>query len=295
MIKIMSFVRSTSIDSYRPMKVIESSAHLPWEGFIVEKSISPPGILVPTSLDKHSIWQVGSLPVRGERSTGRGGFASYSKAPGDITIVPAGPIPDVRLFAAAELICCTLDKGFTEGISGEMDRRVSGVPVFSLAVRDATTTRLLDLLVEELEAGAPSGQLYAESLAQALAVRFLTGGPALSRSLHSRASPLPPATLRKIKDLIENNFTRKLSLRTLASESGYSSAHFLRMFYASFGETPHDYLLNRRLSHAKHLLKRERSSIAGIAAECGFSSQAHMTSLFRQKLRVTPGEFRRDS
>ncbi|ADV83597.1 helix-turn-helix domain-containing protein [Terriglobus saanensis] len=287
---------STSIDSYRPMKVIASSADLPWEGFVVEKSISSPGILVPTSLDKHSIWQmVGPLSARGERSTGRGGFTSYAKVPGDITIVPAGPVPDVRLFPATELICCTFDKSFTEGISGEMDRRVSDAPVFSLSVRDATTTRLLDLLTEELEAGAQSGQLYAESLAQALAVRFLTSASALSRRLHARVSPLPPAILRKVKDLIENNFTRKLSLKTLASESGYSRAHFLRMFYASCGVTPHDYLVDRRLSHAKHLLKRARSPIAAIALECGFSSQAHMTSLFRQKLGVTPGDFRRSS
>jgi AraC family transcriptional regulator len=292
---MMNPVSSTSIDSYRPTKVIESSAHLPWEGFVVEKSISPPGGLVPTSLDKHSIWKVGSFSVRGERSTGPGVFASYSKAPGDITIVPAGPIPDVRLFSAAELICCTFDKSFTEGISDEISHRRSDVPVFSLSVRDATTTRLLDLLMEELEAGAPSGQLYAESLAQALAVRFLTSGSALSKSLHSQASPLPPAILRKIKDVIENNFTQKLSLKTLASESGYSRAHFLRMFYASFGVTPHDYLVDRRLSHAKHLLKRDHSSIAVIALECGFSSQAHMTSLFRQKLGVTPGDFRRSS
>jgi AraC family transcriptional regulator len=290
---MMSSVPSTAIDSYRPMKVIESSAHLPWEGFVIEKSISTPGILVPTSPDKHSIWQVGSHSVNGERSTGRGAFASYSKAPGDITIVPAGPVPDVRLFSAAELICCTFDKSFTEGISGEIGHRPSDAPVFSLSLRDATTTRLLDLLMEELEAGAPSGQLYAESLAQALAVRFLTGGSTLSRRLHSQASPLPPAILRKIKEVIENNFTQKLSLKTLASESGYSKAHFLRMFYASFGVTPHDYLVDRRLNHAKHLLKRQHSSIADIALECGFSSQAHMTSLFRQKLGVTPGDFRR--
>jgi len=293
---MMNSVASTSIDSYRPMKLLRSSVHLPWEGFIVEKSISAADILVPTSRDKHSIWQVvGALSVRGERRTERGSFASYSKAPGDITIVPAGPIPDVRMFAAVELICCTFDKSFTEGISDEMDHRPSDVPVFSLSVRDATTTRLLDLLMEELEAGAPSGQLYAESLAQALAVRFLTSASALSRRLHSQVSPLPAAILRKIKDVIENNFTQKLSLKTLASESGYSRAHFLRMFYASFGATPHDYLVDRRLSHAKYLLKRERSSIAGIAVECGFSSQAHMTSLFRRKLGVTPGDFRRSS
>jgi len=289
-------VPSTAIDSYRPMKVIESSAALPWEGFVVEKSISPSGILLPTSLDKHSIWQVvGPLSIRGERSTGRGGFASYSKAPGDITMVPAGPIPEVRLFSAAELICCTFEKSFTDDISGEIGHRLSDAPGFSLAVRDATTTRLLDLLMEELASGAPSGQLYAESLAQALAIRFLTGASALSRRLHAQVSPLPPSIVRKIKDVIESNFTRKVSLKTLASESGYSRAHFLRMFYASFGVTPHDYLVDRRLSHAKHLLKRQHFSIAAIALECGFSSQAHMTGLFRQKLGFTPGDFRRGS
>jgi len=287
-------MQSTAIRSYRPTTVVASSVHLPWEGFVLEKSVSPPGIVVPTSLDSHSIWQLGSLSVRGERSTVRGGFVRYSKTRGDITTVPAGSVLDVRLFTSAEFTCCTFEKSFIEKITDETGDRLSDGPVFSLAVRDATVTRLLNLLSEELEAGAPSGPLYADSLAQALGVRFCMGCSRSSRRPDLQASPLPPAILRKIKALIESSFREKLSLQWLASESGYSRAHFLRMFYASLKQTPHDYVVNRRLNHAKHLLRQGRLPIVSIAVECGFSSQAHMTTLFRRKLRTTPGEFRRN-
>jgi AraC family transcriptional regulator len=199
----------------------------------------------------------------------------------------------VRLYTPVELICCSFESKFIEGIVAEMDHQPSGTPVFSLSVRDSATGRLLGLLMEELEAGAPSGRLYAESLAHALAVRFLTVNPALPKSHYPRVAPLPPARLRKIKDQIEANLAQKLSLKTLATESGYSRAHFLRMFHAAIGVTPHEYLVERRLSYAKQLLKLRRSSIAEIAVECGFSSQSHMTDLFRKKLGVTPAEFRR--
>ena len=90
-----------------------------------------------------------------------------------------------------------------------------------------------------------------------------------------------------------NNLDVDLDLQSLANETGYSRTHFLRMFRAATGQTPHRYILELRLTRAKNLLRERRTSLIDIAALCGFSSQAHMATAFRQLLGITPSEYRR--
>src|SRR5262249_24074285 len=58
------------------------------------------------------------------------------------------------------------------------------------------------------------------------------------------------------------------------------------------GVSPHRYLTTRRIEIAKHLLERTRFSIAEIALETGFSSQAHFTHRFREQVELTPRQYR---
>ena len=106
-------------------------------------------------------------------------------------------------------------------------------------------------------------------------------------------SGLQPRILSRVREKIEANLDFELSLGSLAEESGYSRAHFLRMFRAATGLTPHQYVLDLRLRRAQDRLRQKGSSIIDVAVSCGFSSQSHMTSVFRQRLEMTPGEFRR--
>jgi AraC family transcriptional regulator len=85
----------------------------------------------------------------------------------------------------------------------------------------------------------------------------------------------------------------ELSLESLAQESGYSRVHFVRMFKAATGRSPHNYLLNMRVERVRELLANPALSLIDIALECGFSSHSHMTRAFRQFLGVTPSEYRR--
>jgi len=153
----------------------------------------------------------------------------------------------------------------------------------------------MTLLLEEVRAGGPSGKLYCDSLAHALAIRYLLLG---ERPQHQRAdsavSALPPHALKRVLERIEHSFQSEVSLASLAEEAGYSRGHFLKMFRTSTGMTPHQYLLKRRIDHARSLLKRPEISIIDVAADCGFSSQAHLTQVFREHVGVTPGDYRRN-
>ena len=82
---------------------------------------------------------------------------------------------------------------------------------------------------------------------------------------------------------MHDELDKDLSLSTLAAESGYSRAHFMRMFKATIGETPHRYLLELRLRKAQAMIAERSKRVIDIAMECGFSSHAHFTVAFSQR------------
>jgi AraC family transcriptional regulator len=112
----------------------------------------------------------------------------------------------------------------------------------------------------------------------------------------SQISPRPQAVLRHVKKYMEENLQNNLSLDELVSETNYSRGHFLKMFRAATGTTPHQYLTERRIERAKSmLLEAGGISLIDIAAWCGFSSQSHLTQVFRKQIGVTPSAFKRRS
>ena len=116
----------------------------------------------------------------------------------------------------------------------------------------------------------------------------------LNQVVTKHVAPLPHAILRRVKNYMEEHLQNKLSLDELAHETDYSRAHFLRMFRAATGKTPHQYLTERRIERAKSmLLEAKKISLIDVAARCGFSSQSHLTRVFRKHVGVTPGEFMR--
>ena len=97
---------------------------------------------------------------------------------------------------------------------------------------------------------------------------------------------------RQLVEYIDSQLAEPISLGQLAARCNLSEYHFARMFRASFGLPPHQYLLARRLKHARDLLRGTRLPLGEIALACGFASASHFTHRFRQALGGTPGEYR---
>ena len=91
---------------------------------------------------------------------------------------------------------------------------------------------------------------------------------------------------------IELRFAEKIRVEELAHRNGMSRSTFLREFRSLTGQTPAEYLLNRRLAQAKMLL-RSNKKIAEIAQDCGFYDSAHFIRFFERETGQTPSEFRR--
>ena len=242
---------------------------------------------------QHFLTMCGGTPARFERTSITNNWVSYVKSPGTLCFVPAGVPSGARARSDFELVTCALDSMLVNGIDLELDHR----PAVELRLRtnfkDPAAQQLLKLLFADFASECPAGRLYADHLIHALAYRVLILGRDISSSNTARpVSGLPNRILKRVVDKMRV-LDDQLSLESLAQESGYSRVHFMRMFRAATGRSPHNYLMNLRIERARELLSNPALSLTDIALDCGFSSHSHLTRVFRQFLGVTPSEYRR--
>ena len=108
------------------------------------------------------------------------------------------------------------------------------------------------------------------------------------------ATPLaaPARHLLRAKDLIDARYREPLDVAALARAAHLSQAHFSREFRRAFGETPHQYLLTRRMERAASLLLSTDRSIADVCFTVGLQSVGSFTTSFRKTFGRTPTEYR---
>src|SRR5213083_3646312 len=104
---------------------------------------------------------------------------------------------------------------------------------------------------------------------------------------------VPPARhLLRAKDLADARYFESLEVEDLASAAGLSRAHFSREFRGAFGESPHAYLLTRRLERAAALLRTTDRSVADICFAVGLRSVGSFTTSFTRTFGEPPTEYR---
>jgi AraC-like DNA-binding protein len=104
---------------------------------------------------------------------------------------------------------------------------------------------------------------------------------------------VPPARhLLKAKDLADARYFDRLDVDDMARAAGLSRAHFSREFRAAFGESPHSYLLTRRMERAAALLRNTDRSVADVCFSVGLQSVGSFTTTFKRTYGVTPTAYR---
>jgi len=198
----------------------------------------------------------------------------------------------IRAETEFSLVACAFDSGMVSALNHELERP-EGELRLQTNIEDPAARQLMTLLTSDVNHGPRTERLYTEHLTQALAVRmlFLGNRPKLAPN-NTGTHGLPRHVLRRVIERM-HLFDNDLSLQALANESGYSRVHFVRMFRAATGYSPHSYLLTLKLERVQELLKNPSMSLIDIALDCGFSSHSHMSRLFRKVLGVTPSAYRR--
>jgi AraC family transcriptional regulator len=126
----------------------------------------------------------------------------------------------------------------------------------------------------------------------------LCEGTATTTRMHTAIRPplrggLAPWQVRILTVHIDANLNTSLHCETLARLAGFSVSHFSRSFKYTFGFSPHVFLVRRRVERAQVLMLQFAIPLAQIAAECGFSDQAHFSRQFLQCTGESPGSWRR--
>lgn len=87
--------------------------------------------------------------------------------------------------------------------------------------------------------------------------------------------------LLRAKNMMDQCYAEPLDVTALAEASFVSRAHFIRSFKKAFGETPHQYLIGRRIERAKELLRLDAISITDVCTAVGFASLGSFSTTFR--------------
>jgi AraC-like DNA-binding protein len=104
---------------------------------------------------------------------------------------------------------------------------------------------------------------------------------------------VPPARhLLRARDLADARYAEPLPVDDLAAAAGLSRAHFSREFKRAFGESPHAYLLTRRLERAAALLRNTDRTVADVCLSVGLRSIGSFTTSFRRAYGVSPTAYR---
>jgi AraC family transcriptional regulator len=159
-------------------------------------------------------------------------------------------------------------------------------------------TELLHALGNSLQEEHESAQQCMRSAAAALRVKYNMGEPVTdtvpSASFANRfRGGLAPWQKRVVQTHIETHLDWTIQTKHLAQLVNLSPFHFCRTFRDSFGLSPHQYVMRKRLERAQGLMLTTSASLSQIAADCGLADQAHLTKQFRKLVGESPAVWRR--
>jgi len=235
--------------------------------------------------------------------------------PGFVALVPSGTPVQWTWPSRISFSVLILQSAFVERVAAEvfgLEPAHFRLPLTERA-NDTVVTNIAGVLAREVVRAEPGSRLYAESLANILAVHLLRHyavcadgstlescampAEALGESIPPDADARTPVRPRAVADalrFIHANYARDLTLSAIAEAVHLSPFHLARLFKQALGVAPHQYLIQVRVNNARSLLTAgsgERS-LAEVASAVGFADQSHLTRHFKRIVGVTPRQFR---
>ncbi|NLS18855.1 helix-turn-helix transcriptional regulator [Rhizobium sp. P40RR-XXII] len=107
------------------------------------------------------------------------------------------------------------------------------------------------------------------------------------------AGGLAPWQINRVKNYIEDRISHPIALDELAQVAKLSTSYFSAAFKVTFGISPHNYVVERRVEFAKYRMLNSDAPLCEIALDCGLADQAHLSRIFRRVTGTTPSAWRR--
>jgi AraC family transcriptional regulator len=262
-----------------------------WEGISLAHYRMARGYLPEHQNKDHLITVALAENCHGEIRT-PGGFSARDRNKGSVCVIPSGHPFAVEIGAESEHLAMLLDPSLVLRAAAEFSTPIHAEVVETAAPNDPVIMSVGLALMAELETEKESGRMYAESLANILALHLLRHYTASAHGGQRFVGGLSGKKLRLVLDFIDANYASDLGLSELATVAGMSTFHFAREFKRTTGATPHQYLIKLRIERAKTLLSGSEMSLVDVGFKAGFSHQSHFTRLFRKLTGTTPQSYR---
>lgn len=221
-----------------------------------------------------------------------GGLRASAQVRGGVCLIPSGEPFSTRVGGDTECLGIYLDPALVERAARDADPLGRFEVVARSNPRDPLVSRVGMALLAEMDSEAPGARLYAESLANVLAVHVLRNYTAAGVEPRRFTGGLSGRRLRRVLSYIAENHEHELTLEDIAGEAAMSTFHFAREFKRATGTTPHQHLIRFRVERAKALLSESQLPLAEVGLRTGFSHQSHFTRLFRRLTGTTPQSYR---
>ena len=290
----------TNASFYQQFSPAHSSRSLGWQGIDAARYLLPPGHASgqggpPAHLLLLYLGEPSSIIQTNVGST-HGGFVDTFVGKGYHSFMPAERTWEGSWPLESDALFLHFDPAVMNALLNASDIEASRIELLPQPfVHDRTVEQLGQALLQEMHSSGLNTRLYAESVANALALHMLRHYSTLQKKALSVTSDLSKTRLRQVLDYMREYSDRDLSVAELATVAQVSSSHFAHLFRETMGMAPHQYLIACRIEQAKRFLLTEDLPLHELAFRCGFADQSHLTRHFRRIMGATPGTFRKDS
>ena len=154
----------------------------------------------------------------------------------------------------------------------------------------AIVGRLLEQAVTAMEIEPETARDF---LSRASALLRADSKPQAVATAHSGGAVLAPWQIRRAIAYIDDHIETNIRLDDVAEVSRLSTSYFSRAFKGSLGQSPHNFIVGRRIARAQVLMLTEDEPLCHVALRCGFADQAHFSRVFRRVVGCAPNEWRR--
>jgi len=294
-LKFLEFDTNQVSDCGDVLVIDKSSEKLGWQGIILEKGESPhffpqnvytPYFYFALALEADLQW----------KASMDGQMQPLKTVPGDIWINPPGNPFTHHISEPCFFIILAIEEDVLLQAANLLSRKKDLKFLNNYNVRDGGLKNMVELFYHEVESNGKGGKDHLQSLISLLANYYVNNYSNAVNLQNStlNTSKISPLEFEKVDQFIEDNLDQPITIDKLAEMLNYSKYYFLREFKKFSGNTPLQYILEKKMRRAKELLSEPSNTIASITFDLGFNDQSYFTNVFKSHFGITPGQYRKD-
>jgi AraC family transcriptional regulator len=287
----VNVVRQGRMEPFLGSHPAGSRSTVQWGGIALEK-YKVPAVFVPRhEHPEHFLHVALSGTVKYEVNT-KGQNLRFTSQPGTIFLLPRGTVDQVNWTGPSQGIVVAIHPRLLTNLLDETAHESDVELTERWDLIDEHISALLLEMAADLEDGSPAGEIYGESLANALGVYLLKRYGVRRFTSVDYKGGLPGYRLKRVLEYIAASLEENISLAQLSAIAGMSPHYFSELFKQSTGRTPQTYVLLQRIERAKQRLCDPKCTIIDAGLDAGFENPSHFARVFHRFVGTTPSRFR---